>query len=103
MIRGSTTDLALSTNDPDTRNSCSTEAYSETDYEERLEASLEILDFQRKLPKKTTQTLRMFYNNCNGVEINKMIHAHLKACRDKVKYDYINDVDVPTKLDGLLR
>ena len=70
---------------------------------ERLQESLELFDFTAPLPPKQTGVLRLFYNNCNGIAINNTIGMFLKQKRDKKKYDYIKDINTPTKLDGILR
>ena len=71
--------------------------------EEELSHSLAIFDFSAPLVEKTKDTLRLFYNNCNGVEINQVIESLLQQERDKKKFNYLQDIEIPTKLDGLLR
>ena len=71
--------------------------------DEQLQKSLELFDFSGPLPKKHNSTLRIFYNNCNGVEINNMIGIQLKQKRDKIKYNYVRDTEAPTKVDSLVR
>ena len=76
---------------------------SDEEQEKNWERSLEIFDFSKPLPPKEQGILRIFYNNCNGIEINNTIGEYLKQKRDKVKYNYIQDVEAPTKLDSLIR
>ena len=68
-----------------------------------LDACLEIFDFSKPLPPKGNDTLRVFYNNCNGIEINNTMQVHLKQKKDKLKHKYLIDVEAPTKLDSLIR
>ena len=44
---------------------------------------LSVFEFTRPLPEKRQGTLRVFYNNCNGLEINNTIGVFLKQKRDK--------------------
>ena len=71
--------------------------------ESRLAQSLELFDFSTPLPQKTNKTLRVFYNNCNGLEVNHMVSEYIKQKRDKLKDKYITDIEVPTKIDNILR
>ncbi len=71
--------------------------------ERELQQSLEIFDFSIPLPKKMKGTWRVFYNNINGIEINSTVGNYIKQQRDKQKYNYIQDTEVPTKLDGIIR
>ena len=68
-----------------------------------LEECLKIFDFSRPLPPKGDETLRVFYNNCNGIEINNTMQVYLKQKKDKAKHNYLLDVESPTKLDSLIR
>ena len=70
---------------------------------ERLHKSLEIFDFSRPLPSKQPGIWRVYYNNCNGIEINTTVDAYIRNKREKKKYNYIMDMNTPTKLDGILR
>ncbi len=72
-------------------------------WEEDLHQSLSLFEFTIPLPNKSTDTLRLFYNNCNGIEINHTIEVFLKQKRDKKQYNYLKDADAPTKLDSILR
>jgi len=69
----------------------------------RITQGLELFSFSSPLPTKTSGILRIFYNNCNGIEIGNTIGAFLKQKKEKKKYDYIQDTQTPTKLDGILR
>lgn len=73
------------------------------DIDSELQQSLEIFDFSIQLPKKTVGIWRIFYNNINGIEINSTIGNYIKQQQDKQKYNYIHDIEVPTKLDGVIR
>ena len=68
-----------------------------------LQYCLELFDFTKPLPKKTKGTWRIFYNNCNGVEINATVSTYLKQQREKKSYNYIKDIEAPTKLDGIIQ
>ena len=74
-----------------------------SDIEEDLQQSLLLFDFQTELPEKRANTLRIFYNNCNGMEINKTIATVIQAQKDKHKYNYIKDIEAPTKVDSIIR
>ena len=69
----------------------------------RLEKCLEIFDFSTPLPEKGPGIFRLFYNNCNGLAINNTIGVYLQQKKDKVKYNYITDINAPTKVDSLIR
>ncbi len=71
--------------------------------ETQLEQSIAIFDFSLPLRQKMDGTMRLFYNNCNGLEINHMVCEYIKQKRDKVKYNYLLDIESPTKLDSLIR
>ena len=68
-----------------------------------LNQSLELFDFSVPLRKKQKNVLRLFYNNCNGMEINNMVEDVIRRQRDKIKHNYLTDMENPTKLDGILR
>ncbi len=72
----------------------------EDDY---LERSSELFQFSHPLPEKRSGTLRVFYNNFNGIAINNTIGQFLKQKKDKVNHGYIQDMAVPTKLDSIIR
>lgn len=71
--------------------------------EEYLERSAELFQFSHPLPEKKPGTLRVFYNNCNGLAINNTIGQFLKQKKDKGVHGYIQDIAVPTKVDGIIR
>ena len=73
------------------------------DYEQQLNKCLEIFDFKEPLPDKRKGIARLFYNNCNGLAINNTIGVYLKQKKDKITYNYLVDVEAPTKVDSLLR
>ncbi len=78
-------------------------SFSGAETDVRLEQCLEMFDFSTPLPKKGSSTLRLFYNNCNGLAINNTIGIYLQQKRDKVTYNYVTDVEAPTKVDSLIR
>ena len=47
-------------------------------HEQDLDDSLELFDFTYPLPEKQEGILRIFYNNCNGLEINRTIGEFIK-------------------------
>ena len=73
------------------------------DMERQLDYSLQWFDFSAPLPMKTNGTLRLFYNNCNGLEINALVSDYLRQQKDKSKNKYIRDIDLPTKIDSIIR
>ena len=68
-----------------------------------LQQTLEIFDFNYPLQTKKEGTIRVFYNNCNSLEINNTIGVYLKQKKDKQRYNYMIDVEAPTKLDSIIR
>ncbi len=68
-----------------------------------LEKSLQMFDFSVPLPDKTKNIVRVFYNNCNGLEVNRMLEDLVQRERDKFTHNYLKDIENPTKLDRLLR
>ena len=68
-----------------------------------LQQSLELFDFSLPLPDKQDKCLRIFYNNCNGLEINNTIGVFLKQKKDKITYNYLLDAEAPTKVDSIIR
>ncbi len=72
-------------------------------WEEELKKSLEIFECSAPLPQKQQGTVRLFYNNCNSLEINNLIGDVLQRKRDKQKQQYLKEIENPTKVDRLLR
>ena len=72
-------------------------------FDDCLDDCLELFEFSTPLPEKGRSTLRLYYNNCNGIEINRAIHTFIKTRRDKIKYNYIKDIEAPTKIDNIIR
>ena len=101
MISNESHDMILSVAGNNTQDYTHTER--DTYWEKVLDDSLELFDFSSPLPKKDQGTLRLFYNNCNGLEITNMIGAYVKQKKDKKTYNYLKDTESPTKLDGLLQ
>ena len=75
----------------------------DTHWEMELQKSLEIFDFASPLPVKQNGSFRLFYNNCNSLEINNSIGDVIKRKRDKTVNQYIQEIENPTKLDRLIR
>ena len=71
--------------------------------ERLLEQSLELFDFSIPLPTKNNKNLRVYYNNCNGLEINNLVSDHIKQKKDKATNQYIADIEVPSKLDNIIQ
>ena len=71
--------------------------------DKELQRSLELFDFSKELPSKADGTIQIFYNNCNGLEINPLLSDLLQRKRDKKQYKYLQEIENPTKLDRLLR
>ena len=69
---------------------------------EELQKSLALFEFTNPLPDKRQGTFRLYYNNCNGWEINKLISNVLNRTRDKRTHKYLKDIENPTKLDRIL-
>ena len=69
--------------------------------EEILDYSLALFDFSTPLPNKQDGVWQIFYNNCNGLEVNNMISAYIQQKKDKKRYIYLKDTETPTKLDSL--
>ena len=76
---------------------------TEEEIELQYQQSLELFDFMRPLPEKSPGILRLFYNNCNSLEITNTIGVYLKSQKDKIKHKYIKNVETPTKLDSLIQ
>ena len=69
-----------------------------------LEEELKIFDFSHfPLPKRNDDTLRVFYNNINGLEINEAIDTVIKRSKIKQKYDIITDIETHTKAEAFLK
>ncbi len=81
----------------------SSAVYDRSFNEQDLEDSLELFDFTYPLPEKQEGILRVFYNNCNGLEINRTIGEFIKQKKEKKQYNYLKDTEVPTKVDGIVR
>ena len=94
-LRGSQDDVIEQTHDGNEQLSSEIEA--------ELQQSLSLFDFQIELPEKSANIMRFYYNNCNGMEINKTIATVLQAHIDKKKYNYIKDIEAPTKVDSIVR
>ena len=54
-----------------------------------LQASLELFDFSLPLPEKGEDVLRIYYNNCKGIEINSTIEAFLKQQKEKKNFNIL--------------
>ena len=71
--------------------------------EEMIQESLELFDFSRPLPIKEDGIWRIYYNNCNGIEINHTLGEYIKQKQEKKQFQYIKEMEGTTKLDGILR
>ena len=80
-----------------------TSEQSSNRFEEELENCLALFDFPTELPEKQPKKMRIFYNNCNGLEINKAITTVIQGKTEKETYSYIKDIEAPTKIDSLVR
>ena len=79
------------------------EEHISRNWEDELKKSLEIFECSVPLPQKQQGTVRLFYNNCNSLEINNLISDVLQRKRDKQKQQYLQEIENPTKVDRLLR
>ena len=71
---------------------------------DQLDDDLQLLDFSHyPLPKKTKHTLRLFYNNINGLEINVAVDTILNNKKVKRKNNIIQDFDTYTKLEAFVK
>ena len=69
-----------------------------------LDKYLQLFEFQTPLPKKQeARTIRLFYNNCNSLEINNAIGEYFHAQRQKKAQKYILNIESLTKIDKLIR
>ena len=69
----------------------------------QLDTYLQLFEFQTSLPKKNkTRTIRLFYNNCNSLEINNAIGEYFYAKRQKKAQKYIQNIESLTKIDKLI-
>ena len=58
-----------------------------------LDNELAIFDFSHyPLPLKATNSIRVFYNNINGLEINSAIAAVVNNKEQKNKHEYTDDI-----------
>ncbi len=53
-------------------------------FDASLDSYLKLFDFPVNLPVKRSNTMRLYYNNCNGLEINKTIHTIIQTRKDKI-------------------
>ncbi len=69
-----------------------------------LDQELNIFDFSHyPLPPKTRSTLRIFYNNINGLEINKAVEIKLNNKTIKRRHEIIKEVESFTKVEAFLK
>ena len=69
-----------------------------------LDTELGIFDFSNyPLPKKTKNTLRLFYNNINGVEINAAIQTVVNNKQLKQKHEFLRDLEHYTKIESFVQ
>ena len=55
------------------------------------------------LPKKDTNTLRLFYNNIKGLEINTAVETILNNKKIKRTKELLHDLELYTKLEAFLK
>ena len=71
---------------------------------DQLEDELKLLDFSHyPLPKKEKNTLRLFYNNINGLEINVAVETILNNKKVKRKNNIIQELESYTKLEAFVK
>ena len=69
-----------------------------------LDKELQIFDFTHfPLPKRERNSLRIFYNNINGLEINSAIAASINNKKQKVRKQYLSAVETHTKVEAMLK
>ena len=69
-----------------------------------LDKELNIFDFSHyPLPQKKRKTLRIFYNNINGLEINKAVETKLNNKTIKRRHEILKDVESYTKVEVFLK
>ena len=69
-----------------------------------MDTELKIFDFSHyPLPKRDRQTLRIFYNNVNGLEINEAIDTVVNKAITKRKNNLLRDVESVTKIESLIQ
>ncbi len=69
-----------------------------------LDEELQIFDFTHfPLPNREGSSLRIFYNNINGLEINSAIASSINNRKQKVRKQYLADVETHTKVEAMLK
>ena len=72
--------------------------------EDELDAELKLFDFSHyPIPTNESNTLRLFYNNVNGLEINVAIQSILNNRNKKQSLKIINEVETFTKLEAFMK
>ena len=75
-----------------------------TQEQEERDPELQIFDFSHyPLPCRTQNTLRIFYNNVNGLEINKAIDTMIQQNKIKHKEQILQKIDSYTKIEALIQ
>ena len=46
--------------------------------------------------------VRVYFNNCNGLEINRLINEQIKQNFEKKEKEYLGEVSLHTKVEALL-
>ena len=78
-----------------------TEVWEDT---QDLDEELRLFDFSHyPLPGKEKKTIRIFYNNINGVEINSAIEAVANNVKQKKTHEFVKDLDNFTKLEAFIK
>ena len=77
---------------------------SSNDNHTDLDKELAIFDFSHyPLPVKATNSIRVFYNNINSLEINSAIAAVANNKKNKNKHEYTDDIETYTKIESFLK
>jgi len=72
--------------------------------EEQIDEALKVFDFSNyPLPKTTRDTFRIFYNNVNGLEINKAVDTVINNRKKKSQHSFINDLENHTKIEAFIK
>ncbi len=59
-----------------------------------LNDELKIFDFSHfPLPNRSNKTMRIFYNNVNGLEINQMIATKIQNSKQKQTQQYLGEIE----------
>ena len=69
-----------------------------------LNDELKIFDFSHfPLPNRSNKTMRIFYNNVNGLEINQMIATKIQNSKQKQTQQYLGEIESHSKIEALIQ